>query len=74
MDNLTLISRIEAYCSKHGVKHSMFGRRAVNDGKLLPRLKDGRTITLNSLALIERQLGLPPDRSAFDERDTERAA
>lgn len=45
---------------------STFGRRAVNDGKLVNRLRDGKRITINTLdriqALIAESLpeGVPP--------------
>lgn len=36
-----LLSLIEDHCAKNGVSPATFGLRAVNDGKLVPRLKGG---------------------------------
>jgi hypothetical protein len=68
MDTSALIARIERYCAKHDLKETMFGFRAANDGKLMSRLRAGRTITVATLDLIEAQLKLPPQKSARDER------
>ncbi len=54
-----LLSRIEEHCREHGVAETTFGRRSVNDGKLVARLREGGTITLDTLALIEAALDLP---------------
>lgn len=61
-----IIERIERYCVENDMKESVFGLRSVNDGKLVSRLRDGRTITLGTLDLINAQLQLPPDRSAWE--------
>jgi DNA-binding Xre family transcriptional regulator len=53
-----IVSRIEKYCAKHGVAPSTFGRLAVNDGKLVTRLKQGKSITLDTLQKIEQALEL----------------
>jgi hypothetical protein len=37
-----LISDIEAFCRTHQLKHSRFGRDAVNDTTFVPQLKTGR--------------------------------
>jgi hypothetical protein len=52
----SLIRRIERHCSRSAVALTTFGRRAVNDGKLVARLKDGRSITLATLRRIEKAL------------------
>jgi len=44
-DKTLLISEIEQYCRAHGVAESTFGRRAVNDGKFVGRLRDGKGVT-----------------------------
>jgi hypothetical protein len=51
-----LIVRIEAYCQRHGMAATTFGRLAVNDGKLVGRLRGGRSITLDTLRRIEAVL------------------
>ncbi|PQA89566.1 hypothetical protein [Hyphococcus luteus] len=37
----TLLESIYAFCRQHSMAESTFGRRAVNDGKFVSRLKDG---------------------------------
>lgn len=58
-----LITEIEEYCRLSHTAKSTFGLRAVNDGKLLDRLKDGKGITLASVNRIrEFMLDHPPQR------------
>lgn len=56
-----LLRRIETYCTTHGVAASTFGRKAVNDGKLVERLRAGKSITLDTLRRIEAALAADPD-------------
>ena len=63
MNTQSLIARIERHCSEAGISTSTFGVRVVNDGKLVGRLREGRTITLNTLEQIEAALR----RAAVDE-------
>lgn len=49
----SVIERIEAYCSAKKLPETTFGRLAVNDGKLLKRLRKGGTITLETLKSID---------------------
>ena len=62
------LRRIETYCEQQYVEETTFGRKAVNDGKLVARLRSGKTITVDTLALIEVQLTLPKAESAWDQR------
>ena len=48
----TLLKQIEAHCAQHGIAESTFGKRAVNDGKLVSRLREGKSITLNTYQQI----------------------
>lgn len=42
MDNEpNIISEIEGFCAARGISESTFGRLAVNDGKLVRRLRSG---------------------------------
>jgi hypothetical protein len=52
----SLLRRIERYCHEHRLAETTFGRRAVNDGKLVKRLKAGKSITLATLRRIETAL------------------
>ncbi|RAI37300.1 hypothetical protein [Rhodoplanes serenus] len=47
-----LIQEISAYCRETGLAESTFGRRAVNDGKLAARLRNGGRITTETLDRI----------------------
>jgi hypothetical protein len=73
MSTSDIINRVTAYCAQHGITETTFGRKAVNDGKLIPRLRSGRSITLRTLELIEAQLSAPPDQEA-EARAAERGA
>ena len=37
----TLLDSISAFCKQENMAESTFGRRAVNDGKFVSRLRDG---------------------------------
>lgn len=63
-DTQNLVERIRAYCKAHKMAPTTFGNRAVNDGKLVSRLEAGRTVTLSTLAKIERVLAGKPEDSA----------
>src|SRR2546421_4440266 len=43
-----LLSEISDYCRRVGMAESTFGRRAVNDGKLVSRLRIGGRITTDT--------------------------
>jgi hypothetical protein len=45
----TLLDSISAFCRSSGIAESTFGRRAVNDGKFVARLRDGARITPETL-------------------------
>ncbi|EAQ36433.1 hypothetical protein NB311A_20886 [Nitrobacter sp. Nb-311A] len=53
MTNEELLSQISSYCRQAGMAESTFGRRAVNDGKLVHRLREGKRITIDTLNRIE---------------------
>lgn len=63
-----ILKRIEAYCREQDVSESTFGKKAVNDGKLVSRLRAGKSITLVTLDSVEKQLALPGSESAWDEK------
>jgi hypothetical protein len=48
----TLLDSITAFCRARGVAESTFGRRAVNDGKLVARLREGARIRPETLARL----------------------
>ncbi|HEX4041090.1 MAG TPA: hypothetical protein VHY10_05265, partial [Xanthobacteraceae bacterium] len=45
MNAQQLLQEISDYCRQTGLAESTFGRRAVNDGKLAARLRNGGRIT-----------------------------
>lgn len=59
-----LIRQIETYCDRHGIAETTFGKRAVNDGKLVQRLRDGKTIQIGTLNKVAEFLKRKPARVA----------
>jgi len=41
----TLLSDIEAFCERHGMSRTEFGKQAMNDRPFVNQLADGRNIT-----------------------------
>src|SRR5438046_8556074 len=67
----TLLGSISDYCRRTGLAESTFGRRAVNDGKLTARLRNGGRITTDTLDRIHGFMAAHPahgDRPAIIER------
>ena len=68
-----LLDSIADFCSRSGIAESTFGRRAVNDGKFVARLRDGARITPETLdrvnSFLERHgvagLASPPELRAL---------
>jgi hypothetical protein len=48
----TLLDSIAEFCRRSGIAESTFGRRAVNDGKFVARLRDGARITPETLQRV----------------------
>lgn len=46
--NQSIIESIENHCSITGMAVSTFGRKVVNDGKLISRLRDGKPISIDT--------------------------
>ena len=53
-----LLESIAEFCRISGMAESTFGRRAVNDGKLVARLRDGARITPETLDRVSRYMAL----------------
>src|SRR5712671_1758880 len=47
-----LLVSISEFCRRAGMAESTFGRRAVNDGKFVSRLRDGARITPETLERV----------------------
>jgi len=68
MKNDQLLDQISEFCRSTDMAESTFGRRAVNDGKLVHRLREGKRITIDTLERIQAYIaaampgGLPPPR------------
>ena len=52
----TLLDSIASFCRDRGVAESTFGRRAVNDGKFVARLRDGARIMPETLERVSAYL------------------
>ena len=52
MNAQQLLTELSDYCRRTGLAESTFGRRAVNDGKLAARLRNGGRITTDTLDRI----------------------
>src|SRR5215831_5109811 len=50
--NEAILQEIGEFCRQRGLAESTFGRRAVNDGKLASRLRNGGRITTDTLERI----------------------
>ena len=66
----TLLDSIAAFCRQRGMAESTFGRRAVNDGKFVARLRDGARVTPETLERVFNFMakqGVTPPREATAE-------
>src|SRR5205823_1963230 len=68
MKNDQILGLISEYCRQADMAETTFGRRAVNDGKLVHRLREGKRITIDTLDRIQAYIaasmpgGVPPPR------------
>src|SRR3954468_728414 len=53
MTSADLLSRVIAYCRDTRMAETTFGRRSVNDGKLVSRLRNGRTVSMRTADRVE---------------------
>ncbi len=60
MNAQQLLQEISDYCRSTGLAESTFGRRAVNDGKLTARLRNGGRITTDTLDRIHGFMATHP--------------
>lgn len=66
-----LLTEIDSYCEAAGMKETTFGRLAVNDGKFVGRLRDGKDITIGT---FERIRDFIAAKAPLSNTDTPRAA
>lgn len=73
MNAQQLLQEISDYCRQTGLAESTFGRRAVNDGKLAARLRNGGRITTDTLDRIQGFMTSNPahDRPTIIDRPRE---
>ena len=68
MKNDQILAQISNFCRQADMAETTFGRRAVNDGKLVHRLREGKRITIDTLDRIQAYIaaampgGVPPPR------------
>lgn len=62
MDSQALLDEVAEYCRRVGMAESTFGRRAVNDGKFVGRLRVGGRVTAETVARVQAfmQQEIPP--------------
>src|SRR5690242_1867373 len=60
-----LLNEIADYCRRVGMAESTFGRRAVNDGKLVGRLRIGGRVTMET---VERVRAFMTDHASLESR------
>jgi hypothetical protein len=65
MDVQELLQEISDYCRQTGLAESTFGRRAVNDGKLATRLRNGGRITTYTIDRIRSFIATHSDPVAL---------
>jgi hypothetical protein len=61
--NEQILQEISEFCRQRGLAESTFGRRAVNDGKLASRLRNGGRITTDTLDRIRNFMARTADAS-----------
>jgi predicted Rdx family selenoprotein len=66
MNAQELLQEIADYCRRTGLAESTFGRRAVNDGKLTSRLRNGGRITTETLDRIRSFMNAHRDLSTAE--------
>jgi SAM-dependent methyltransferase len=54
-----LLREISDYCRRVGMAESTFGRLAVNDGKLVSRLRTGASVTIDTMERVRSFIGQP---------------
>jgi hypothetical protein len=60
MDSETLMLEIRKYCRRFSVAETTFGRLAINDGKLVARLRYGGRLTSETVDRVRAFIGNPP--------------
>lgn len=53
MTKSELLTAIETFCAKHDMAETTFGRKAVNDGKFVGRIRDGGRMWPETIERVE---------------------
>ncbi len=59
VDKQVLLDEISSFCRAAGMAETTFGRRAVNDGKLISRLRFGGRVTTETLDRVRAFMSQP---------------
>ncbi|MBZ0217736.1 MAG: hypothetical protein K8F25_14355, partial [Fimbriimonadaceae bacterium] len=62
----TLVAEIEQFCRRTGIAESTFGKRAVNDGKFVGRLREGKRVTTATVVRVRNFMAAAPADAAPD--------
>lgn len=65
IDSNSLLNAIRDYCQSSGLAESTFGRQAVNDGKLVSRLRYGGRVTPETASRLLEFMKQPPSRKGL---------
>ena len=63
-DDAGLLAEVEDYCRRAGVAETTFGRRAVNDGKFVRRVRDGGRATARTAQRVRAYMSEHPAAAA----------
>jgi len=64
----SLLREISDYCRRVGMAESTFGRLAVNDGKLVGRLRTGASVTIDTMERVRNFIGQPATKTGRSAR------
>lgn len=62
VDSGSLLEAIRSYCQSCGMAETTFGRLAINDGKLVSRLRSGGRVTPETASRLLEFMKLPPPK------------
>src|SRR5438105_14501934 len=68
MKNDQILSQITEFCRQSDTAEPTFGGRAVNDGKLVHRLREGKRITIDTLDRIQAYIAASTPGGMLPER------
>jgi hypothetical protein len=69
---LIFITEIEEFCRNKGIAESTFGRRVVNDGKFVRRLRDGKGVTTATVSKVRQFINKNQKNYNLDNLNTQK--